>query len=51
MGTEKYPDENEYSQYIENNGGYKNAYTTVANTNYHFNIKNEAFKGALDRFS
>jgi insulysin len=51
MGTEKYPNENEYSEYIKNNGGYNNAYTSLINTNYHFECSNEAFEGALDRFA
>lgn len=28
MGTEKYPNENEYSEFISQNGGYDNAYTS-----------------------
>ena len=36
LGTETYPEEGEYAQYISNNGGYKNAYTSLVNTNYHF---------------
>jgi len=51
MGTEKYPSENEYSQFITNNGGSNNAYTSLTNTNYHFDISNEAFSEALDRFA
>jgi len=51
MGTEKYPSENEYSEYIKNNGGYNNAYTSLTNTNYHFECSNEAFSGGLDRFA
>jgi insulysin len=51
MGTEKYPSENEYSEYIKNAGGYNNAYTTLDNTNYHFECSNEALEGALDRFA
>lgn len=51
MGTEKYPEENEYSKFMENNGGMNNAYTSLTNTNYHFDVSNEAFGEALDRFS
>ncbi len=51
MGTEKYPSENEYSEYITNNGGYNNAYTSLTNTNYQFECSNEGFAGALDRFA
>jgi insulysin len=51
MGTKKYPDEAEYSEYISKAGGYDNAYTSLTNTNYHFECSNEAFEGAVDRFS
>ena len=45
MGMEKYPGENEYSQFIQNNGGMNNAYTILTNTNY------ESFEKGLDRFA
>jgi insulysin len=51
MGTEKYPSENEYSEYVTNNGGANNAYTSLTNTNYQFDSSNEGFEGALDRFA
>ena len=51
MGTAAYPKENEYAQYIQDNGGQLNAYTAPDRTVYIFSINNEAFKGALDRFS
>lgn len=51
MGTEKYPSENDYAEYITQNGGYNNAFTAMTDTNYHFDCSNEAFEGALDRFS
>jgi len=51
MGTTKYPSENEYSEYIKNNGGNENAWTDLDNTNYQFEVSNEGFQGALDRFA
>ena len=51
MGTEKYPAENEYAEFITNNGGYNNAWTWFTDTNYHFEVSNEAFGEALDRFA
>lgn len=51
MGTEKYPSENEYSEFISNNGGDNNAWTSMTDTNYQFSIANEAFEGGLDRFA
>ena len=51
QGTEKYPGENEYSEFIKNNGGYDNAFTSLTDTNYHLECSNEAFEEALDRLS
>jgi len=51
LGTEKYPDESAYSNYLRSNGGYNNAYTSGDHTNYHFEINHQSFEGALDRFS
>ncbi|KAI9096425.1 Metalloenzyme, LuxS/M16 peptidase-like protein [Phlyctochytrium arcticum] len=51
MGTEKYPIENEYSQYLSEHGGYSNAFTSVENTNYYFEVTSDHFEGALDRFA
>ena len=51
LGTEKYPDIAEYSQFIKANGGYDNAYTTFDHTNYQFEVRHDAFPAALDRFA
>jgi insulysin len=51
MGSEKYPSENEYSEYIKDHGGYSNAFTSLTDTNYHFECANDALEGALDRFA
>ena len=51
MGTEKYPDVDDYERYILENGGGRNAYTSFEHTNYFFDIKAEALDGALDRFA
>ena len=51
MGTQKYPAENEYAEFITNNGGYNNAWTWFTDTNYHFEVSNEGFEEALDRFA
>jgi len=36
MGSDKYPDESEYSKHISSHGGYENAYTENEHTNYYF---------------
>ena len=51
LGTEKYPDVDEYSTYLKTNGGMSNAYTARDHTNYQFQVLPDAFDGALDRFS
>ena len=51
MGTEKYPDENEYSKFLSEHGGGSNAYTSDELTNYYFAVSSDNFEGALDRFS
>ena len=38
MGTEKYPVENAYNQYLTANSGYSNAYTAARETNYFFEV-------------
>ncbi len=38
LGTEKYPKENEYEDFLGRNGGMSNAYTDMEDTNYYFNV-------------
>lgn len=51
MGSEKYPQENEYSEFVSSNGGFSNAYTTIKSTAYFFQVSENALDGAIDRFS
>lgn len=51
MGTEQFPRENEYGEYISAHGGHTNAYTSSSDTNYFFNVGSDALSGALARFS
>ena len=51
LGTEKYPSVEEFGEYLQRNGGYNNAYTARDRTNYHLEIRPDAFEGALDRFA
>lgn len=51
MGTEKYPDENQFSEFINENSGSNNAFTDFDNTNYHFDVSNDGFDKALDMFA
>lgn len=51
LGTEKYPDPDEYGEYMSRHGGMHNAYTADDHTNYMFQINNDRLDEALDRFS
>lgn len=51
MGTEAYPNEFEYMQYITDHGGKVNAFTASDRTVYMFSVNNDAYDEALDRFS
>uniref|UniRef100_A0A3P9HT61 Insulin-degrading enzyme n=1 Tax=Oryzias latipes TaxID=8090 RepID=A0A3P9HT61_ORYLA len=51
LGTEKYPKENEYSQFLSEHAGSSNAFTSGEHTNYYFDVSHEHLQGALDRFA
>ncbi|MCY4094060.1 MAG: insulinase family protein [Gammaproteobacteria bacterium] len=51
LGTEKYPDPDGYSEFISKHGGNRNAYTATELTNYFFDIDEQQFPEALDRFA
>lgn len=49
LGTQKYPKENEYSQFLSEHAGSSNAFTSGEHTNYYFDVCHEHLEGALDR--
>jgi insulysin len=51
IGTNKYPEVDEYQQFISANGGSSNAYTAADHTNYFFDIHPDYFHEGLDRFA
>ena len=51
IGTRKYPQTNQYSNYLQTHGGSDNAYTSTQNTNYYFNVEADFFSTALDMFA
>ncbi|KAI8902913.1 Metalloenzyme, LuxS/M16 peptidase-like protein [Globomyces pollinis-pini] len=51
MGTEKYPVENEYSQFLSSHNGSSNAFTSGDHTNYYFDINSDYLEPILDRFA
>lgn len=50
LGTEKYPEEEGYTRYLDEYGGNRNAFTMADRTVYMFSVNNDGFSGALDRF-
>ncbi|KAF0751792.1 Uncharacterized protein FWK35_00013743 [Aphis craccivora] len=51
MGTKKYPNENEFSQFVTQNGGNYSACTAMDHTNYHCSSNTDSLRPLLDRFS
>ncbi len=51
LGTDKYPDAADYTDFLAQHGGNHNAYTSLENTNYFFSVTAEFLPGALDRFA
>lgn len=51
MGSEKYPNENDFDKYISNHSGHDNASTEFEHTIFYLEISEEFLSGALDRFS
>lgn len=51
LGTEKYPDESEYTNYLSKNSGTSNAVTYPTMTKYYFKVAPDKLDGALDRFA
>ncbi|KAI0220840.1 Insulin-degrading enzyme [Lamellibrachia satsuma] len=51
LGTEKYPEENEYNKFLSEHAGGSNAFTSAEHTNFYFDVAPEALPGALDRFA
>ena len=51
LGTEKYPEADGFQEFIGEHGGNYNAYTSHKNTNYFFDVRNDHFSEALDRFA
>ena len=51
LGTNKYPDGSEYQKFISQHGGSNNAWTATEHTCFYFDIHQQQFTEALDRFS
>jgi len=51
LGTEKYPDEGEYNEFLAKRGGSSNAFTTGSITTFFFCVSPDSLWAALDRFA
>ena len=51
LGTEKYPEAQEYDRFLTEHGGFGNARTGFAHTTYFFEVDAAHLEGALDRFA
>ncbi|GAA5845286.1 hypothetical protein JCM3766R1_000717 [Sporobolomyces carnicolor] len=51
MGTEKYPKENDYTEFLTQHSGSSNAFTGMDQTCYFFDVAPDALEPALDRFA
>ncbi|KAL2651160.1 hypothetical protein R1flu_019288 [Riccia fluitans] len=51
MGSSRFPDENEYDNFLSKHGGGSNAFTDMEYTCYHFDVNRKFLKPALERFS
>jgi len=51
LGTEKYPEPGAYQAFISDHGGTHNAYTSLEQTTYFFDIDAPHLEAALDRFA
>jgi nardilysin len=51
MGSEDFPGENEYDDFLVKHAGSSNAYTDAEYTNFHFDVEPSALHRALQRFS
>ncbi|BHF59233.1 hypothetical protein SprV_0100219000 [Sparganum proliferum] len=51
LGSDKYPEENAYSKFINEHGGFCNAYTSAEETSFVFDLAPEHLGAALDIFA
>lgn len=51
MGSEKFPKENEFDEFVSTNGGSDNALTECEYTMFYFDIVEEHLAGAIERFA
>lgn len=50
MGSARYPQQNDFSSYVQLHAGETNASTSIDGTKYYFEVSNDGFAEALDRW-
>jgi insulysin len=51
ISSETFPELNYFSNFLSQNGGYSNAYTSDLHTNYYFKVTSNSIEGSLKRFA
>ena len=51
LGSDKFPQEDEFSGYCDKHDGYCNAFTDMHHTTFYYELSHEGLEGSLDRFS
>ncbi|XP_028391087.1 insulin-degrading enzyme-like [Dendronephthya gigantea] len=51
LGTKKFPEENKFTQFLSENSGSSNAFTSNEHTNFYFDVKQDCLEGALEIFA
>ena len=51
MLSQQYPNEDDFTSYVRENGGFYNAYTASEHTNFYFSVNLDHFKEALTKFA
>ncbi len=51
LGSQRYPGEDDFGAFLQENRGSSNAYTTMEHTSYHFHVAVEGFEQALSIFA
>lgn len=51
MGSEKYPNENEFREFLQKSAGDSNASTDYNDTTFHFQVREQFLNATMERFS
>jgi insulysin len=51
LGSEKFPQEDEFDRYCAKHNGHSNAFTAMHGTTFYYELSHDGLEGSLDRFS